>query len=82
MKRLAASLVFAAVILAPAVSFAQGSQPKPTTRVVPCDATCKHQHCTDMCAGRAKMVCNGASPENKSQCIQRNEGKCVKQCTR
>src|SRR6478736_2901255 len=46
MKRLAASLVFAALVLAPAVSFAQ----KPTTRALPGDATCQRMHCTDMCA--------------------------------
>jgi hypothetical protein len=82
MKRLVASLVFAAVVPTPAASFAPRSQPKPTTRVVPCDATCKHQQCTDKGAEHAKAVCRGASSENMSQCIVRNERKYIDQCMR
>jgi len=78
MKRLAASLVFAALVLVPAVSFAQ----KPTTRVLPCDATCQRMHCTDTCAERAKMVCNDAKPENKYACVARNQRRCIPQCMR
>lgn len=81
MKRLAASLVFAAVVLMPAVSDAQ-SQPKPTTRVIPCDTRCKHQQCIDKGAVHAKVVCGGASPGNMAQCIVRNQSKYVSQCMR
>jgi hypothetical protein len=81
MKRLASSLVFAAVVLVPATSFAR-SQPRPTTRVIPCDAKCKSQHCTDFCEDHARVVCGGASSENMSQCIVRNAHKCMPQCMR
>jgi hypothetical protein len=81
MKRLAIRLVFAAVVLMPAVSFAQ-SQPKPTTRVLSCDVTCKHQQCTDKGAEHARVVCGGARSENMSQCIVRNERKYIDQCMR
>jgi hypothetical protein len=81
MKRLAIRLVFAAVVLMPAVSFAQ-SQPKPTTRALPCDVTCKHQRCTDKGAEHARVVCGGAPSENMSQCIVRNERKYIDQCMR
>jgi hypothetical protein len=81
MKRLAASLVFAAVVLMPAASLAK-SQPKPTTRVIPCDTQCKHQQCTDKGLAHAKVVCGGASSANMSQCIVRNQGKYITQCMR
>ncbi|HEY5067504.1 MAG TPA: hypothetical protein VIJ04_22095 [Xanthobacteraceae bacterium] len=81
MKRLAASLVFAAVILMPAVSLAK-SQPKPTTRVIPCDTRCKHQQCVDKGLVHAKVVCGGAKPDNMTQCIVRNQGKYISQCMR
>ena len=82
MKRLVASLVFAAVVLTSGAPFAQSTQPKPTTRVIPCDATCKHQQCTDKGAEHAKAVCRGASAENVSQCIVRNQRKYIDQCMR
>ena len=69
MKRLAASLVFAAVVLMPAVSVAK-SQPKPTTRVIPCDTQCKHQQCVDKGLVHAKVVCGGAKPDNMTQCVR------------
>jgi hypothetical protein len=81
MKRLAASLVFAAVVLTPAMAFAQ-SQPKPTTRVIPCDARCKYQGCMDKGWEHARVVCGGAKPDNRTQCIERNRGKYVAQCMR
>ncbi len=79
MKRLAASLVFAAVVLMPAVSVAM-SQPKPTTRVIPCDTNCKYQQCTDKGAEHARVVCGGAKPENMRQCIVRNQRKYISEC--
>jgi hypothetical protein len=81
MKRLATSLVFAAAVLMPAMCFAQ-SQPRPTTRIVPCDAACKQELCTDKGAEHAKAVCGGASAENMNQCIVRNERKYIDQCMR
>jgi len=81
MKRLAASLMFAAVVLTPAISLAK-SQPKPMTRVIPCDTQCKHQQCMDKGAAHARVVCGGAKPDNMSQCIVRNEGKYITQCMR
>ena len=81
MHRLAASLVFAAVVLTPAVTIAQ-SQPKPTTRVIPCDASCKQQGCMDKGWEHARVVCGGAKPENRAECIERNRRKYVAQCMR
>jgi Ni/Co efflux regulator RcnB len=81
MKRLVASLVFVAVVLAPIASFAQ-SRPKPTTRVIPCDARCKSQQCIDKGWEHARVVCGGASSENKNQCIVRNQRKYAAQCMR
>jgi hypothetical protein len=78
MKRLAASLMFAAILLVPAVSFAQ----KPTTRVIPCNAACKHQQCTDKGAEHAKMVCNDAKAANKYACVERQQRKYISQCMR
>jgi len=49
MKRLAASLVFAAVILAPA---AFAAQPKPTTRVIPCDSAARTPPIAVHCRGQ------------------------------
>jgi hypothetical protein len=80
MKRLAGSLVLAAIVLVPAVSFAQGSQPRPTTQVIPCDAACKSQHCVDMCNKRANMVC-GAGDAHYA-CVQRSASNCEKACMR
>lgn len=82
MKRLAVSLVFAAVILVPAMSFGQESQPRPTTKIVPCDATCKHEDCLSKCTQFAQMACHGALKGHQNRCIRRAESKCVKQCMR
>jgi hypothetical protein len=79
MKRLAASLVFAAVILAPA---AFAAQPKPTTRVIPCDNNCKYQQCLNKGEAHAKVVCGGAVPDNRTQCEERNARKYTSQCMR
>ena len=80
MKRLAASLVFAAVVLMPAVSLA--AQPKPTTRVIPCDNNCKYQQCLNKGEAHAKVVCGGAVPDNRTQCEERNARKYTSQCMR
>ena len=82
MKRLRLGLVFAAVILAPAMSFGQESQPAPTTKIVPCDAACKHEDCLSKCTQFAQMACHGATRGNQNRCIHRAKGKCVEQCMR
>ena len=82
MKRLAVSLVFAAVILVPAMSFGQQSQPGPTTKIVPCDVACKHEDCLSKCTQFAQMACHGALKGHQNRCIRRAESKCVKQCMR
>jgi hypothetical protein len=76
MKRFAAGLVFAAVLLAPAVPFALESQP------APCDAACKHESCLSKCTQFAQMACHGATRGNQNRCIHRAKGKCVEQCMR
>ncbi|MFZ3353127.1 MAG: hypothetical protein WA268_19930 [Xanthobacteraceae bacterium] len=72
MKRLAVSLVFAAVILVPAMSFGQETQP----------AAPKHEDCLSKCTQFAQMACHGALKGHQNRCIRRAESKCVKQCMR
>ena len=81
-KRLAVSLVFAAVILVPAMSFGQQDQPGPTTKIVPCDAAYKHEDCLSKWTQFAQMACHGALKGHQNRCIRRAESKCVKQCMR
>jgi hypothetical protein len=79
MKRLAASLLFVAVVV-PAVSFAQGYPLRPTTKLVPCGQRCKAQQCGSMCWQRAANLCNRASAETHDGCVKHVDHTCLVNC--
>lgn len=82
MKRLIVGLVLAAASLVPTMCFGQRSQPGPATKIVSCDAACKHEDCLGKCMQFAQMACHGALRGRQNQCIRRAESKCVKQFMR
>lgn len=83
MKRLAASLAFAAIILVPAVSFAQGYGLRPTTKLRPCDRACKSVQCSSFCDKRAAILCrNPSSGEAHYACVLHVRRTCLPYCMR
>jgi hypothetical protein len=80
MKRLA-SLVFAAVVLAPTLSLAQQTL-RPTTRILPCDRSCKYMRCLSFCDGRARAACRGAASDRQYECLNHVKRTCQPACMR
>jgi hypothetical protein len=80
MKRLA-GLVLAAVVLLPALAVAQENL-RPTTRLRPCDQSCKYMRCLSFCDARARSLCRGAAPSRQYECLNHVKRTCQPACMR